>query len=290
MKLVYVVFIVISAFFHALYNYLMRRSSGNRLFLLGMFISASAISILFAIFFGHLDKEGVFNVIIIYLASAFYVLYQYFVSRAYEKGEISKVYPLTVLSPVFIPIWAFLILDEQLSLMSITGIIIAISGAFLIKLNNIDISEMIKVFKLNKKYMTARFALIASLMYSIGSVLDKAKIASFSLPVYVCLILSFMTVNMFILFTLLGDKTLSVYSGGHNLWMILGGLLVFLSFISFRVALKDVPVSIAVPVRQTSIVFATVFGICLLKEKLTPNKLFGSFLIILGVYIVNLGV
>ena len=51
----------------------------------------------------------------------------------------------------------------------------------------------------------------------------------------------------------------------------------------FRVALKEVFVSIATPIRQVSILFAMGFGVVFLKERISRSTLFGALLIISGV-------
>jgi len=180
-------FIVLSAFLHAFYNFLMRKANGDEGFLLTMFLVATGVAAFMAVLTGGLAAIPWRQLPYVYGASFFYIQYQILVSKAYESGNISTLYPLTVLSPIFIPIWAFFFLSD--------------------------------------------------------------------------------------------------WKAG-----ILGGLTVYFSFLLFRVALKEVFVSLAVPVRQVAIVFAILLGVLFLKEKIEPRNVFGSVIIVLGIVLINAGV
>ena len=290
MKIEYLLFIVLSAFFHAFYNFLMRKSMGSRIFFTWMFIISAVIALVFTIVTGGYRGIPWHFIPYVYGAAFFYTIYQIFVSQAYERGNISKYYPLTVLSPIFIPIWASLFLAERISVVTGLGIFITIVGALLVKLNSFSFEEFKKMFRFSKDYVGARFALGASVVYSFGAVFDKAKIASFPLPAYHVLLLGFIAMNGSVYSHFIEKKALVPYFKKNWRALILAGLIVFLSFLTFRVALRVVPVSIAVPVRQVAIIFAILLGVLSLKEKLRLSGLIGSFIIILGIVLVNAGI
>ena len=289
MRIEYLLYIVLSAFLHSFYNLLMRKSGGSRIFLVSMFTVAgfSAVAVVFIT--GNYRGIPWQNVPYIYGASFFYILYQIFVSKSYEHGNISTHYPLSVLSPVFIPIWAYFLLAEKISLMTGTGIIITVIGAFMVKLNSFTWIEIKKMFQLSREYRGARFALAASLMYSFGAIFDKSRIASFNIVTYIGFILLFMALNLIIYTLIFQKQPVRSYIPGYWYFILLGGITVFLSFFTFRVALREVMVSVAVPVRQVSIVFAILLGVIMLREKPDTNKLIGSLVIIGGIILVNLG-
>ncbi|MCP4216486.1 MAG: EamA family transporter, partial [bacterium] len=228
----------------------------------------------------------------VYAASLFYILYQIFTSKAYEKGQISKFYPLTVLSPIFIPFWAYLFLGERINVLVGLGILSALVGAILVKANSLTLTEFKKIFTLDTEYIGARFALGASLMYSFGSVLDKSKIAEFSLPSYLAILLTSMTINGFVFYFIRkkNDTRIFPYFGKHWKAIAIAGASLIMSFYTFRIALRAVPVSIAVPVRLVAIIFAILLGVVLLKEKLKPQNLLGSLVIIAGILLINFGI
>jgi uncharacterized membrane protein len=290
MRIEFLLYIVISAFLHAFYNFLMRKSNGSRIFLVSMFTIAGLTAASIAIITGNYRNIPWHNVPYIYGASFFYILYQIFVSKSYEYGKISTHYPLTVLSPIFIPIWAYFLLAEKISFITGSGIIITIFGAVMVKLDAFKWSEVKKMFRLSKEYIGGRFALAASLMYSFGAIFDKSKIATFDIVTYIGFILMFMAINLIIYTIIFQKQSVRAYLPKHWQFILLGGITVFLSFFTFRVALKEVMVSVAVPVRLISIVFAILLGIIVLKEKPDFQKIIGSLIIIGGIILVNLGI
>lgn len=290
MKIEYLLCIVASAFLHAFYNFLMRRSGGNRVFLFGMFAAASIVSAGVMIFTGDYRFIPWQYVPYVYGASFFYIAYQILVSRAYEQGRISKYYPLTVLSPIFIPMWATLFLGEHISPLAGLGVIVTTAGAVIVKLNSFSLEEFRKMFSFSKEYLGARFALGASVVYSFGAIFDKSKIAFFPLPAYITILLTAMSINTLFYFYFMEKQPVLSYLGKYWKTMVMGGVVVMASFLTFRVALKAVPVSIAVPVRLVAIVFAILLGIFVLKEKFRVSNLIGSLVIIAGIVLVNLGI
>jgi drug/metabolite transporter (DMT)-like permease len=192
----YIWFIVISALLHAFYNFLMRKASGDKGFLLTMFLVATGLAAIIAVLTGGLAAVPWRQIPYVYGASFFYIQYQILVSKAYESGNISALYPLTVLSPIFIPIWSFFFLSETISFITGTGVVLTVVGAILVKIQAMTIREFKKIIRFHQEYAGARFALGASFVYSFGAVFDKSRIASFSLTTYLFLIIGFMTVNM----------------------------------------------------------------------------------------------
>lgn len=289
MPAIYLLFILASAFFHSFYNFLMRRSGGSRSYLVAMFVVSASVAFTVAAIFGSFKGVVLQDVAVLYVASLFYVLYQVFVSKSYELGNISSMYPLTILSPLFIPFWAYFLLSEKISILSALGIFVAVLGALAVKLNKLSWFEFSKMFKITKDYKAARFALAASLMYSFGSTLDKLKIGSFDIFAFVFLLLGFMALNMVLYLRLVEKKKLEFGKGAARWNIILGGTVVFLSFAFFRFALRDIMVSIAVPLRQMSVVFAILLGVFVLKEKISPSKLFGVAVVLAGLVLINWG-
>lgn len=288
MKIHFLLLIILSAFLHAFYNFLMRRQEGRRLFLLAMFSAACLPSLATPLLRGSFAQIPWRFVPYVVGASFFYILYQFLVCKAYETGNISRCYPLTVLSPALIPFWAFFLLEERISFLDACGILLTLAGAVLVKLDSLSIKEFSKLFTRAGEYKGPRFALAASVAYSFGAVLDKARIASFPLDAYLAVLILSMTINGFIFFFLL-ERNPSAFLWRDS-WRgaLLGGMIVYGSFFSFRIALREVPVSIAVPARQAAVIFAILLGVLFLREKFKIQNLTGSLAIIAGVALTTL--
>ena len=281
MQLHHLLMIAGSAFMHASYSVLLKQRGKDPYLLPGFFLIATLVA------WGDVWRQGGLGVVawgdlpMIYLAALFYVMYQMFCNTAYQLGDISTLYPLTVLGPVLIPIWAGLFLSEYLGWQALSGIGFTFVGAACIKLKTLSWSEVKKAMGWHGDYAGARWALAASVVYSVGAIFDKASVGRFEGSTYLAFILSFMTLNMLVVL-LVGKRlpSVDVASGGS---MLLGGLALYLSFMLFRVALKEVFVSIATPIRQMSIIFAMLFGVVFLKEKVRLSTLAGAASIFFGV-------
>ncbi|MDA3882002.1 MAG: EamA family transporter [Bacteroidales bacterium] len=287
MEGIYILCILISACAHALYNYLMHSSGGSRLFLLFMFLIAACTSGIALLFSQQTIHIPFTHCITIYAASLFYVLYQISVSKAYEKGEISRLYPLTVLSPIFVPIWAFLFLQETISGGVLIGIIITILGAISVKQKQKSYTNIRYFFSKQNSYKGAGIAILASIFYSFGAVFDKASIEHFELLPYLAVLLTCMAVNMLIINIILNKNIFSHVRTIRAIPVLAAGLIAYISFYTFRVALQHVDVSIAVPIRVSSVLFAVILGLTFGKELISRNKIIGIITIISGILIIN---
>ena len=288
MNIEYLGLIILSAFFHAFYNFLMKKTDGDLGFLLTIFIVATGVALTIILATGQWADFSRPHIPLVFGAAFFYILYQIWVSKAYERGNISALYPLTVLSPLFIPLWAFVFLSEKISLLTGLGILLTVLGAFFVKLNSFSIEELKKLFAFHEDYLGARYALAASFIYSFGAILDKASVAAFPIAVYITLILAFMTINLAIYWAFFEKR--AVWPEVIAYWKqgLLGGIALYLSFFLFRIALREVFVSLAVPVRQVSIVFAFGLGIIFLRETFKASIAVGALIIILGIVLLNM--
>lgn len=286
MQLHHLLMIAGSAFMHASYSVLLKTRGKDPYLLPGFFLVATLVA------WGDVWRQGGLGAVawgdlpMIYLAALFYVMYQMFCTTAYQMGDISALYPLTVLGPVLIPIWAGLFLSEHIGVQALSGIALTFVGAACIKLKTLSWDEVKKALGWHGDYAGARWALAASLVYSVGAIFDKASVGRFEGCTYLAFILSFMTLNMLVVLLFSKQRPPVEQS---NLWpMLLGGLALYLSFMLFRVALKEVFVSIATPIRQMSIIFAMGFGFVFLKEQIRHTTLVGAVAIIFGVCLLAL--
>jgi drug/metabolite transporter (DMT)-like permease len=288
MDIAFLLLITASGFFHAFYNFLMRRSQGSRMFLTGIFTVGAILSWLVTLLSGtpFVIPQNAF-VLNVLAASFFYALYQIFVSQAYERGDIALVYPLSMLSPLFIPLLALVFLSEVIPFGVWLGICVTIAGSLLVQLNAVSFAEIRKIVFFSRDYRAARWAFAASFMYAIGSVFDKSRIGEFNLLVYMNLILTFMSVMLLTYSALFERQAVGRFFSRHFKPVLIGGASLFLSFLLFRYALQHIYVSIAVPVRLSSIVFAVLLGVFVLREKITRKKLAGVAIVILGILFIQ---
>ena len=115
-----IILVLLSALFHAFWNYLSKVSYSPQLFLAWVAIVNIAISI--AVFL--VRTPVIPSSIWVYIIASGIVHFFYLVSlsQAYTSGEISYVYPIARSAPGLIPIFAVLILHEKISWQGVLGI------------------------------------------------------------------------------------------------------------------------------------------------------------------------
>ncbi|KAA0257966.1 EamA family transporter [Deferribacter autotrophicus] len=271
--------VLVSALFHSLWNILLKKSDNKYFYNFYMHLANFIIfSFAYVIFFRrylYLDKITIF---VAFIASTFFTFYHLFLSTAYNYDDISKLYPVTTVSPLFVTLWAVLFLKEKIDIVSFIGIIFIIFGVVIIgNIKNIKISR-------NKGII---YALLAAFAYSLGAIIDKLGVSSGNFILYVYTLTFFMTLYMFI-FNRNYVKGNSADYFKKNVWKIfLGGGVLFFSFLTYRYGLKMVNVSYATALRQVNTIFGIFWGYVFFKEKITIYKIIGTVFIGAGVSILK---
>lgn len=274
------IFIMISAFCHSLWNILLKRSSDKYSFNLFMhLVNLIFFTLMYPIFFRdymYLDLRALMYGII---GALFFSLYHLLLSTAYRYSDVSSIYPVTTSSPLFIIIWATLFMGEQLTLFGILGIGVTVFGG--IVLNGLD-----KLTQRPNKGML--FALGAAFAYSFGALADKAGVGTSNTVFYVYCLCFFMSLDLSIYG--LRQKSFKMdFLRKEYKTVILAGIIVFFSFMSYRVGLAYMEVSYASALRQVNALFALMMGVLIFKEALTANKLIGTVIIVGGVVLIKFG-
>ncbi|SDE06087.1 EamA family transporter [Desulfuromonas thiophila] len=282
--------IVFSALMHAVWNLLVKRSSDKTVFIWWMFVcSGSLLNLLVWLQTGQLPRPPLATLVLALGAACSFVAYHWCNGVAYSRGDLSLAYPLSQTSMIYTPLWAVLFLGEQLRPGGIVGILLVLVGAYAVQLPDLTRANLLRPLR-NLGQPAVRAALLAGLIYSVGVVLDKLGITSYS-PLYftqllVTVMLVLMTLNLLrpcyrgrVLACLRRDGRLIALSGP----VMLG------SFLSFRYGLSLAPVSYAVPVRQVSLLFGVLFGVLCLHESCGRIRFGAALLILVGVCFIRLG-
>ncbi|SMC74481.1 Uncharacterized membrane protein [Desulfocicer vacuolatum DSM 3385] len=283
-------FIIISALFHVLWNSVLKtcRDKTSAVFLM-MCVTVTGMGIY--IFQFH-DTASLFISSTMYTAFAagfFFFLYQYFVALSLEKGDLTLVYPLTVTGPVYIIFWSYLLLNESISLAGATGIALIIYGAISIQRGTLIIRPRFKrpPQKNNAPVLTA---LAASFFYSFGAVADKLGVMTGDIFVYT-FHLSFYMLIFHVVRVIWQHQTPRVIAEMkyNPKSILLGGIIMLLSFISFRMGLQEAQASYASALRQVSTLFGICIGFLFFKEQVGLNRILSSILIVAGAILIKIG-
>ena len=281
--------ILFSAFMHALWNLLVKRSKDKTIFIWWMFVTSGSLMVLALPMAGPFPLPSWRVIGLAAVGAACFMLYHLFTGRAYRSGDLSLLYPLAQTSMFWVPIWGVLILGEKVSGLGTAGIGLILFGAYSIQLRALAWSEVIRPFR-NLRDPAVMAALAAGFIYSIGSVIDKTGVMLYSPFHFTFLLVDFML--LFMTLNVIRPK----YRGRvmaefrhSRLLVILSGPVIMASFLSFRYGLQMAPMSYAVPVRQVSLLIGVLIGVLFLGETCGRIRLIATLLVLAGAALIRLG-
>jgi uncharacterized membrane protein len=275
--------ILLSAFFHILWNTFLKGTQDKTSAIVGIMAIAALGMTLYTWLSGA--AAGAFRPEVLLSAGTagfFFFLYQHYVARALNLGELSRIYPLTVTGPIYIAVWSYFLLQERISLLGGLGILVIIYGAITIQTNSLRL-PLRQLLGEDLKASGALFAILAAFFYSFGAVADKVGVSVGQVSAYtmdLCLVMALFHIT----FALLQKRasTAASYILSHPLPVLAGGATLMLSFITFRFGLEQVYASYASALRQVSTLFGIGIAYFVFREPFGPSRVLGTLLIILG--------
>ncbi len=278
--------IIFSAFMHALWNLLVKQSNDKTIFIWWMFVSSWSMMTIYTVGFGAFPNLNLRLVILAALSAICFVLYHWFGGFAYRDGDLSVTYPLAQTAMFYVPIWGVIFLGESLTPVGIVGIVLIALGAYCIQLRQITPAELLRPFTLIGD-RSVQAALIAGFVYSIGAIIDKIGIDSYSAYPFTYVLVFFMLVFMSLnlLRPCYRGRILAEWQQNPKL-ILWSGPVILASFMSFRFGLQLAPVSYAIPVRQISLLIGVLIGLIFLGESFGRIRLTSTGLILVGVFLI----
>ena len=186
-----------------------------------------------------------------------------FVMLVIKNLEISEALPLMILTPAFIAVFAFVFIGDELSAKEVGGIALFISGTYL--LENAGKKNFIYPFKILLKSKSHLYVLIALLLFTATSILDRLLVTDLKLPIntFIGFQHVFYALNFLIMY-LIKKKNLvrgnSIYNNSILLWIILTAILTVGYRYTQISAVTLAPVALIIAVKRISVFFSTVAG------------------------------
>lgn len=284
--------VIFSALMHSLYNFLYKKSGVKLIYLWSIFSVSIPIMTILALF---LRKNFIYTDLkIIALSSVsaiFFVLYQVYTGKAYSlsEGDLSITYPLSITAPIYIPFLAYLFIGEHISKSMFLGIFVAMIGTYLIQMNTSIRQFSFKKIDLTKKHI--RYAAFAGFIYSFGAIIDKIGVGEENFFIYTYWVIIFMFLYMTINILRKKESRQMIFVCHKNIFfkVLLGGILLTLSFLSYRYAMQTTAISAVAGARQTSSLFGVLIGIFILKEPYGPLRFLATTFIVIGIVLIKMG-
>jgi len=210
--------------------------------------------------------------------------YQFFLLNAYRYGDLSQVYPMARGSaPLITAVVSILWLQERYDGFQIASLFIIGAGV-------ISLAFAGGLKKTAKKSTTAVLAIITAGFISSYSINDGmgARIAGTALGFY-----GYLTIINGIIFSgvvVVARPQVAIQVVKHRIFeAILGGGISFLAYSLVIWSFTRAPIALVAALRETSVIFALLLGVFVLKEKLTWLKIFSVTITLAGVIILRIG-
>ena len=289
-----IVFVLLSAFFHALWNYYGKASRSPQLFFFWIGVFTVGVAALAFTLQLPIIPKSVWGYIV--GSSIVHFFYWLCLSRAYMSGDISYVYPISRSAPGFIPFFAFLFLDEQISLQGLIGIFSIVFSIYLLQQRASG-----QTFKELLRYIRRPDAIWAfsTLGTVIGySLIDKAGMLEFythSTQRHAWQAITYYLTEGVIGMILYGSYIMlcfplrEITDIGRREWkqIIVTGSLAMLSYTLILYVYMTESVSYVVALRQSSVIFAVLLGGYLLKESQTKLRFAAAVVMVIGVFLIS---
>lgn len=285
--------VLLSAFCHALWNYYSKSSRDTRI----LFFYSGVFTLLIAfIVFGikqPIIPKPVWGYII---GSAFvHLLYRLFLSHAYTVGEISYVYPITRSAPAFLPLFAFLFLNELVSAQGLAGIFCVIVSILLYQQREARIQFKAFFRFLREPDSLWAYATLGSVIaYSLVDKQGMSEFHRYSTDSPWWRAGTFYLTENIISQTLYGVVCIIRFPRqlitqiGQTEWKrsLAVAVLALISYSLILYVLMTEKVSYVTAVRQCSVIFVVLLGGYALKETYTKRRFVAAVVMVIGIFLI----
>lgn len=272
--------VLTSAVFHAVWNLLTKESEDKLLFLWWMLGVASLLFLPLVVLgpWPFISRQGWSYIL---ASGTIHMGYYIFLSGAYERGDLSLVYPLARgSSPLLVVACAFLFIGERPSGPGLLGIGSVVLGLLLLHRSPTGGFDLLRGPHVPRAFLTG----MTIAAYSTVDKLGVALVHPLPYLVYFHLV-SFLLLTPWVIATR-GKGSL------FNLWPRRGKVTIaagfqYLAYVLVLSAMTLAKVSYVVAAREVNVVFGAVLGVWWLKEKYALQKLAASAFVALGLVLIG---
>ena len=272
--------ILAAACIHASWNLLAKRAGGGAAFVWAAAVAGGLIWLPITLLRGEFSQVQWTPITLLFLFGSGLLQTLYFVTlqRGYKVGDLSLIYPLARgTGPLFATLGAIFLLSEQPTPLGLAGAALIVGGVFVIS------SSAAGEPGLNRRAAIG-YGVLTGLFIASYTLWDKVAVSQLHLPPVL-----YDTVSVLVRAALLLPVGLRSWPQVKGLWRerkveILGvGFFSELGYILVLVAMQTTPVIYTAPLREVSILIATVLGALLLHEGHLRRRLPAATAILIGV-------
>jgi len=252
----------------------------------------SLVNLVFSIpFFFFIDYGTInsFNLLVLFIKSVIGVGAFFCVMLSLKNLEISNALPLLALTPGFIAVFAFIFLGEALKTAEVVGLIILMLGTYILESGNS--TKIIFPFSILLKSKYHRFVILALLLFTASSILDKLlliklNLSPISLTAFQHIYFAIMFSIIFFVFRKKTEPLPSITNKINLGWIALISVLTIGYRYTQVVAIGLASVALVLAVKRTSVFWATIIGGKIFSDKDLLKRSIAAVLILVGAILI----
>ncbi len=284
--------VLVSAFTHAYWNYLFKRSGGGQLF---VGLSKIGEVVLFAPVFlaiGLSDarRHGASLWPLVIVGAALTLTNYAMLAMAYERGELSTVYPISrggVL--LFLPALGYLAFGERIDAVGVAALVCVVAGIAALQLPTLSFTALRGLGRHMARSSATGFALLAAAAAAGYTVWDKRSVRTLAPFTYFYIYTSLIALAYAMhVARRYPARAIRAEWAAHRGAIIQVALFNTVSYLLVLFALRIGTSSYVVALRQLSVAFGALLGWRLLGEELGRARRLGVGLVIAGTVLVAL--
>ena len=288
MSLFALLLVLVSAFVHASWNFILKKSGGGS----GVIALSCVLSLFIylpvvvgAAIVQHYEFRAI-HVVLMFVSGMVHMVYFLLLDRAYRSGgDLSIVYPLArATGPLLTILFAIAVLGERPGP-------VALGGAVLIGISALVLTGNPFAWHKSEARRAVGFALMTGFTISVYTLTDKWSVAAWLIPVLVydwgcnfcrCVVLVPLSHHR-------SPGAMATAWRERRGTVIAIAALSPLSYILVLTAMVFTPVSLVAPAREISILFAALMGAHLLREGDVTRRAIAALGMVLGISGLALG-
>jgi uncharacterized membrane protein len=273
--------ILVSAVFHAFWNFFTKRAKGDKISILWAgWLIAGTIMTPISLMVCDLSTASTSWIPFLLLTTIVHAMYIYMLGWSYSLGEVSLIYPIARGIGILITVSIILFSGmESISAKGLFGIIILVLGIVFIS---------IKRFRDFEKRMAMVVSAMVGCCISFYTIIDKISIIHIHPLLYISLMFLFtpLLIAPYMLSKMRVETMLVL--NRYKSYSAMIGFVSLITYLLILFALQKSPTPYVAALREISIVFVAILGIYFLNEERNKRKIIGIALIILGAMIIKL--
>jgi len=252
----------------------------------------SLVNLIFSIpFFFFIDYGTInsFNLLVLFIKSVIGVGAFFCVMLSLKNLDISNALPLLALTPGFIAVFAFIFLGESLKTIEVIGLIVLMLGTYL--LESQSLKEIFYPFSVFIKSKYHRFVILALLLFTASSILDKLlliklHLSPVSLTAFQHIYFAVLFSIIFLFFRKKNKPLPEIINKKYLGWIALISVLTIGYRFTQVAAVGMASVALVLAIKRTSVFWATIIGGKIFSDKDLLKRSIAAILILIGAILI----